>query len=102
MLIILSVSRDLGVSLCAARFTTGYVRLVGQEPAPSRCVLVSTSWVVRKEMRDWILSHEGDKWPHVRDHGGHLDTTFRVWSATLASMGNGGHFSAGAYFCSSA
>ena len=31
------VSGDPGVLLCAARFTTGYVRLVGQEPAPSKC-----------------------------------------------------------------
>ena len=39
-------------------------------------------------MRDWILSHGGDKWTvklDVWDHGGHLDTTFRGWSATLAS-----------------
>ena len=33
------VSRDPGLLLHAARFTTGYVRLVGQEPAPSKCVL---------------------------------------------------------------
>ena len=26
------------------------------------CVLMSTSGVVRKDMRDWVLSHEGDKW----------------------------------------
>ena len=32
------VSRDPGLLLRAARFTTGYVRLVGQEPAPSKCV----------------------------------------------------------------
>ena len=31
-------SRDPGVLLRAARFTTGYVRLVGQESAPSKCV----------------------------------------------------------------
>ena len=34
------VSRDPGLLLHAARFTTGYVLLVGQEPAPSKCVLV--------------------------------------------------------------
>ena len=34
------VSGDPGLHLHAARFTTGYVRLVGQEPAPSKCVLV--------------------------------------------------------------
>ena len=34
------VSRDPDSLLTAARFTTGYVRLVGQEPAPSKCVLL--------------------------------------------------------------
>ena len=33
------VSGDPDLLLSAARFTTGYVRLVGQEPAPSKCVL---------------------------------------------------------------
>ena len=72
----------------AARFTTGYVRLVGLEPAPSKCVLMSTSRVVRKDMRVWVVTDEGDKWTFkldVRDLGGHLDTTFRCWSDTLAS-----------------
>ena len=82
------VSRDPVVLLRAARFTTGYVRLVGQEPAPSKCVLLSTSRAVREDMKDWVLSQEGDKWSvkfDVPDLGGHLDTTFRGWSATLAS-----------------
>ena len=81
------VSRDPGLLLHAARFTTGYVRLVGQEPAPSKCVLMSTSREVRKGMKDWVLSLDGDKWSvkfDVRDLGGHLDTTFRGWSSTLA------------------
>ena len=72
----------------AARFTTGYVRLVGQEPSPSKCVLLSTSRTVRDDMRNWVLSQEGDKWCvrfDVRDLGGHLDTTFRCWSAALAA-----------------
>ena len=80
-------SRDPELLLRAARFTTQYVRLVGQEPAPSKCVLLSTSRDVRKEMRDWVLSQEGDQWSvkfDVRDLGGHLDTTFRGWSSTLA------------------
>ena len=34
------VSGDPFLLLSAARFTTGYVRLVGQEPAPSKCVLL--------------------------------------------------------------
>ena len=38
---------------------TGYVRLVGQEPTPSKCVLLSTSRVVRKDMKDWVLFQEG-------------------------------------------
>ena len=82
------VSRDPEVLLGAARFTTGYVRLVGQEPAPSKCVLLSTSRVGRRDMKDWVLSQEGDRWSvkfDVRDLGGHLDTTFRGWSATLAA-----------------
>ena len=82
------VSRDPDLLLSAARFTTGYIRLVGQEPAPSNCVLLSTSRVVRKDMEDWELSQEGDEWSvkvDVRDLGGHLDTTFRGWSATLAA-----------------
>ena len=72
----------------AARFTTGYVRLVGQELAPRKCALMSTSRAVRKEMKDWPLTEEGDGWTvklDVRGLGGHLDTTFRGWSATLAA-----------------
>ena len=72
----------------AAEFTTGFVRFVGQEPAPSKCVLLSTSRVVRKDMKDWVLSQEEDRWSvkyGVRDLGGHLDTSFRGWSATLAA-----------------
>ena len=82
------VSHDPDSLLAAARFTTGYVRLVGQEPAPSKCVLLSTSREVRHSMRDWLLSQEGDQWSvkfDVRDLGGHLDTTFRGWSSTLAA-----------------
>ena len=73
------VSTDPDLLLNAARFTTGYVRLVGQKPAPSKCVLLSTSRMVRKGMKDWVLSQEGDRWSvkfDVRDLGGHLDTTF--------------------------
>ena len=82
------VSRDPGVLLRAARFTIGYVRLVEQELAPSKCVLMSTSKVVRKDLLDWVLTHEGDRWTvklDVRDLGGRLDTTSRGWSSTLAS-----------------
>ena len=82
------VSRDPGVLLRAARSTTGYVRLVGQEPAPSKCVLMSTSKTVRNDFRGWIVTDEGDKWSvklDVVDLGGHLDFTFRGWPATLAT-----------------
>ena len=82
------VSKNPDLLSSAAKFTTGYVRLVGQEPAPSKCVLISTSREVRRNMKDWVLSLEGDKWSvrfDVRDPGGHLDTTFPGWSATLAA-----------------
>ena len=41
-------------------------------------------------MKDWVLSQEGDQWSvkfDVWDLGGHLDTTFRGWSSTLAARG---------------
>ena len=69
------LSRDPGV-------TTGYVSLIGQEPALSKCVLLSTSREVRRDMMSWVFSDSGDKWSvkfDVRDLGGHLDTTFRGW-----------------------
>ena len=55
------VTRDPGVLLRAARFTTGYVRLVGQEPPPSKCVLVSAARSVRSGMRGWVDADEGDR-----------------------------------------
>ena len=82
------VSQDPDLLLSAARFTTGYVRSVGQEPAPSKCVFLSTSREVRHSRKGWVLSQEGDKWSvrfDVRNLGGHLDTTFRGWSSTLAA-----------------
>ena len=39
-------------------------------------------------MRDWVVTDEGHRWTvklDVRDLGGHLDTTFRGWSSTLAT-----------------
>ena len=38
---------------------TGYVRLVGQEPSPSKRVLRSTSREVGKDVRSWVLSGSG-------------------------------------------
>ena len=57
-------------------------------------MLMSTSRTVRNDMRGGIVTDEGDKWSvklDVRDLGGHLDTTFRGWSATLATTGSAGH-----------
>ena len=74
--------------LRAPGFTTGYVRLVGQEPALRKCVLLSTSRAVSRDMKNWVLSQEEDRWSvefDVRDLGEHLDTTFRGWSTTLAA-----------------
>ena len=53
------VSRDPAALLRAARFTAGYVRLVGQEPAPWKYVLMSTSRVVQSDMREWVVTDEG-------------------------------------------
>ena len=67
------VSGDPDLLLNAARFTTGYVRLVGQEPALGKCVLLSTSREVRKDMKESVLSLEKDKWSvrfDVLDLGG--------------------------------
>ena len=75
------VSREPEVLLSAARFTTGYVLLVGQEPAPCKCVLMSTSRVVRSNMRGWIVSDEGHQWSvklDVRDLGVILIQLFMV------------------------
>ena len=66
------MSSDPDLLLRAAKFATGYVRLVGQEPAPSKCVSLSISKAVRVEMRGWVLSDEGHKWTvklDVRDLG---------------------------------
>ena len=90
------VSSDPGLLLRAARFTSGYVRLVGHELAPSKCVFSSTSKEVRKDMQDRVLSQDGDKWSvefDVRDLGRHLDircllifAVGRVFGVDLCSM----------------
>ena len=53
----------------------GSLILSGQTPASGKCVLLSTSWVVRGFMEDWVLSDSGDRWSvnlDVGDLGGHL------------------------------
>ena len=91
--------------LRAARFTTGYVTLVGQEPAPSKCVLMSTSRTLRSNMRGWIVTDEGDRWSvklDVRDLRVHLDTTLRGSSSYFGYAGSTYHCSVGSDFCSPA
>ena len=43
----------------ASRFTAQYVRAVGQDVSPGKCVLLSTSKGVRKSMRQWDVSGDG-------------------------------------------
>ena len=73
-----------GALLDSARFTAQYVRSVGQDVSPGKCVLLSTSKSVRKAMKLWDVSGDGGFWKvqlDVRDLGGHLDFTFlsSVW-----------------------
>ena len=52
-----------------------------------KCVLLSTSKAVRKVMRRWDVSGDGNAWKvelDVRDLGGHLDLTFRARAGTLS------------------
>ena len=46
--------------LSAAKFTDRYIRAVGQEASPSKCVLLSTSKATWKRMKNWAIS-AGDK-----------------------------------------
>ena len=71
----------------SARFTAQYVRSVGQDVSPGKCVLLSTSKSVRKAMRLWDISGDGGFWKvqlDVRDLGVHLDFTFRARAGTLS------------------
>ena len=71
----------------SANFTARYVRSVGQDVSPGKCVLLSTSKSVRKSMKLWDISGDGGFWKvqlDVRDLGGHLDFTFRARAGTLS------------------
>ena len=60
----------------------------GQEPAPTKCIFVSTSAAVRRDMKDWLISVGGDRWSvklDVRDLGEHLDVKCRSRGCTLAA-----------------
>ena len=62
---------------------------MGQEAAPKKCVLLSTSRKVRSEMKGWVVSDAGDRWTvrlDVRDLGGHLDTTLRLPRLAIALL----------------
>ena len=67
----------------SAYFTAKYVRLVGQDVSPGKCVLLSTSRAVRRAMKLWDISGDGGFWKvqlDIRDLGGHLDFTLsRSW-----------------------
>ena len=82
----------------SARFTAQYVRSVGQDVSPGKCVLLSTSKSVRKAMKLWDVSGSGGFWKvqlDVRDIGDHLDFTLTARAGTLpkrvrdASLGVG-------------
>ena len=92
--------------LRAARFTTGYARLVGQESAPSKCVLMSTSRTVRSDMRGWIVTDKSDRWSvelDVRDLGeGASGYYFSLLVNYSGYAGSTGHCSVGSDFCSPA
>ena len=78
--------------LSAARFTNLYISLVGQEAAPRKCVLLSTSRKVRTDMASWLVTDTGDTWKvklDVRDLGGHLDLSFRGRATTLCGRIDG-------------
>ena len=71
----------------SARFIAQYVRSVGQDVSPGKCVLLSTFKSVRKAMKLWDTSGDGGFGKvqlDVRDLGGHLDFTYRARAETLS------------------
>ena len=65
----------------SARFTAQYVRSVGHDVSPGKCVFLSTSKSVRQAMKLWDVSGSAGFWKvqlDVRDLGGHLDFTLRA------------------------
>ena len=72
--------------LDAAQYTVSYVRAVGQEASPGKCVLLSTSKAARRRMTAWRNRNEGCFWAvklDVRDLG---------WSFGCYSSCCGWHF----------
>ena len=71
----------------SAYFTAQYVRSVGQDVSPGKCVLLSTSRAVRRAMKLWDVSGDVGFCKvqlDVRDLGGHLDFTYRARAGTLS------------------
>ena len=71
----------------SARFTAQYVRSVGQDVPPGKCVHLSTSKSFRKAMKLWDVAGDGVFWKvqlDVRDLGGHPDFTSRVPAGRLS------------------
>ena len=68
-------------------FSAQYVRSVGQDVSPVKCVFLSTSKAVRKSMKLWKVSGDGKPWKvelDIWDLGGHLDFTRRASAGTLS------------------
>ena len=79
-----------GAIFHSARFTARYVRTVGQDVSPGKCVLLRTSKSVRKTMKLWDISGDGSFWKvqlDVRDLGGRLDFTGWARAGTLSKRG---------------
>ena len=73
--------------LSAARFTDQYIRAVGQEASPSKCVLLSTCKCTGKRMKILAISAGDRGWGtklDVRDLGGHPDITKRARAGTVS------------------
>ena len=61
---------------------------LGRSLLLSKCVLMSTSAAIRRDMKDWVVFSQDEHWTvklDVRDLGGHLDTTYRALGCTLAA-----------------
>ena len=81
-------SYDVDSVLTAAQYTVSFVRAVGQEASPSKCVFLSTSKAARRRMTAWRNRNEGCFWAvklDVRVLGGHLDVTLRAVAGTLTN-----------------
>ena len=76
-----------GAFFGSARFTAEYVRAVGQDVSPGKCVLPSTSKSVRSSMKLWYISGDGRLGKvqlDVRDLGRLFNFTKRERAGTLS------------------